>query len=282
MTDVGRRKRISQSASDDAVRRAMAAVQNGRPDQAEGIARELISGKSRHPAALHVLGVALLAQRRPREAIAPLEQAARDRADPAVETHLAIALRQTGRSADAVSWLERATARQPAFAPAFRELGMLLLSLRRLAEAEAVLQRGREIAPAMPEWSMVLGGIFLERGDRAQAKVAFAQALAHAPGHPSALFGLGTALMDDGEFAPAAERFRQALARDPSYTQARLNLGLCLLELARWDEALACLRAAVKAAPSCYGQALRMLVTSGRSRFWLKPSAAAKFLRPDS
>ena len=159
---------------------------------------------------------------------------------------------------------------------------MLLLSLRRPGEAEAVLRRGQEIAPALPEWSLVLGGIFLERGDRAQAKVAFAQALANAPGHPSALFGLGTALMDDGEFAAAAQRFRQALARDQGYTQARLNLGLCLLELARWDEAVACLRAAVEATPSCYGKALRMLVTSGHSRFWLRPSAASKLLRPDS
>ena len=282
MTDVGRRKSIPPSASDEAVRRAMAAIQSGRPDQAEGVARGLLTGHSRHPAALHVLGLALLAQQRPREAIAPLEEAARDRTDPAIETHLAIALRQVGRSADAVSWLERAATRQPPFAPAFRELGMLLLSLRRLGEAETALRRGREIAPALPEWSVVLGGIFLERGDRAQAKVAFAQALANAPGHPSALFGLGTALMDDGEFAPAAERFRQALARDPSYTQARLNLGLCLLELARWDEAIACLRDAVKATPSCYGKALRMLVTSGRSRFWLRPSAAAKCLRPEA
>jgi tetratricopeptide (TPR) repeat protein len=282
MTDVGRRKSIPPSASDEAVRRAMAAIQSGRPDQAEGVARALLTGHSRHPAALHVLGLALLAQRRPREAIAPLEEAARDRTDPAIETHLAIALRQVGRSADAESWLERATSRRPAFGPAFRELGLLLYSLRRLAEAESVLRRGQEIAPALPEWSVVLGGIFLERGDRAQAKVAFAQALANAPGHPSALFGLGSALMDEGEFAPAAERFRQALARDPSYTQARLNLGLCLLELARWDEAVACLRAAVKAAPSCYGKALRTLVTSGHSRFWLRPSAAARFLRPDS
>lgn len=274
--------KVPPSASDEAARRAMATIQSGRPDQAESIARELISRNPRHPAALHALGLALLAQRRPLEAIAPLEEAARARADPAVETHLAIALRQTGRSADAVSWLERATARQPAFAPALRELGMLLFSLRRLAEAEAVLQRGREIAPALPEWSLVLGGIFLERADREQAKLAFAQALANAPGHPSALFGLGTALMDDGEFAPAAERFRQALARDPNYTQARLNLGLCLLELARWEEAVACLRAAVRAAPSCYGKALRTLVTSGHSRFWLRPSAAAKLLRPDS
>lgn len=270
------------AATDEGARRAMAAIQNGRPDEAERIARTLLSGNARHPGALHVLGLALLAQRRPREAIAPLEQAARACPDPVIETHLAIALRQSGRSAEAVEWLERATTRQPAFALAFHELGVLLFSLRRLAEAEAVLRRGQEIAPTLPEWSVALGGIFLDRADRTNAKLAFAQALANAPGHPGALFGLGTVLMDDGEFAPAAERFRQALARDPNYAQARLNLGFCLLELAQWDEAIACLRAAVAATPSYYGKALRTLVTSGRGRFWLRPSAAAAFLRPGS
>jgi tetratricopeptide (TPR) repeat protein len=94
-----------------------------------------------------------------------------------------------------------------------------------------------------------------------------------------ALYGLGSALMDDGEFAPAAERFRQALARDPAYTQARLNLGYCLLELGQQDEAISCLRAAVKASPQCFASALRMLVTAGRGRLWLRPSVAAEFLR---
>jgi tetratricopeptide (TPR) repeat protein len=264
----------------DGLQRAMAAIQNRRPDEAERIARELLSRDSRNPAALHVFGLALLAQQRPGEAIAPLEQAARGRPDPMIETHLAIALRQIGRGADALKWLEQATARQPAFAFAFHELGVLLFSQRRLPEAEAVLKRGLEVAPTMPELSVVLGGIFLDRADRANAKVAFARALANAPGHPGALYGLGTALMEDGEFAPAAERFQQALARDPNYAQARLGLGFCLLELDRADEAIACLRAVAKAAPAGFGMALRTLVTSGHGRFWLKPSAAAAFLRP--
>ena len=270
---------MKQDANTDAaLQRAAAAIRNGRPDQAERAARDILAKNSRHPGALHLLGYALLTQQRPLEAIAPLEEAARNRADPVIETHLAIALRQSGRTADAGKWLERAVARQPPFALAFHELGVLLFATRRLGEAEAVLKRGLEIAPAMPELSVVLGGIFLDRADRANAKLAFARALANAPGHASALFGLGAALMDDGEFAPAAERFRQALARDPNYVQARLNLGFCLIELGRRDEGVACLRAAVKAAPSCYGKALRTLVTSAHGRFWLKPSAAAEFL----
>src|SRR5713226_6932655 len=113
------------AASDEAVKRAMAAIQSRRPDEAERIVGEVLAQNSRHLGALHLLGVALMAQGRAGEAVAKLEAAARARPDPAVETHLAMALRQSGRSAAAIEWLERATARQPAFAPAFQELGVL-------------------------------------------------------------------------------------------------------------------------------------------------------------
>jgi tetratricopeptide (TPR) repeat protein len=272
-------ERVKTSKAADALQRAMAAIQNRRPDEAERIAGELLAKESQHPGALHMLGLALLAQGRPREALAPLEEAARLRADSVIETHLAITLRQTGQSARALNVLERATTRQPPFPLAFHELGVLLFSLRRLDQAEAVLRRGLEVAPAMPELSLILGGIFLDRADRANAKIAFARVLAGAPGHPGALYGLGSALQGEGEFAAAAERFRQALARDPSYAQARLNLATCLLELGQWDEAVACFRAAVKAAPQFYAEALRTLVIAGRGRFWLKPSAAAEMLK---
>ena len=239
-------------AIEDALRGAMAAIQNRQPDVGGTHRPRALARDGRHPGALHVFGVALLAQGRPREAVAPLEQAARARADAVIETHLAIALRQVGQGEQALAVLERATARQPAFPLAFHELGVLLFSLRRLAEAQAVLERGVEIAPAMPELSVVLGGVFLDRLDRPNAKLAFARALACAPGHAGALYGFGTVLMDEGEFAAAADRFRQALARDPGYAQARLGLGTCLLELGRWDEAIECLRAVVKAAPQLY------------------------------
>jgi tetratricopeptide (TPR) repeat protein len=268
------------AAIEDALKGAMAAIQSRQFDVAERIARDVLARDGRHPGALHMVGLALLAQGRASDAVAPLEQAAGARADAVIETHLGIALRQLGRLEQALPVLERATTRQPAFPLAFQELGVLLSSLRRLAEAQAVLERGLEVAPAMAELSVVLGGVFLERLDRPNAKLAFARALACAPGHAGALYGLGTLLMDDGDFAAAADRFKQALARDPTYSQARVNLATCLFELGRWDEAIECLRAVVKAAPQLYNKALQTLVTAGHSRFWLKPSAAAELLRP--
>jgi tetratricopeptide (TPR) repeat protein len=264
----------------DALQRAMAALQGRRADEAERIAEGVLARDVRHPGALHMLGLALLAQGRPHEAATPLERAAAIAADPMIETHWGVALRQSGQSTRALEVLQRATAREPPFPLAFHELGVLLFSQRRLDEAQAVLERGLKLAPAMAELSVMLGGIFLDHADWANARLIFARALANAPGQPGALFGLGAALMGEGEFAPAAERFRQALARDPGYTQARLRLAACLLELDRRDEALTCLRAAVQTAPQCYAEALRTLVSAGRGAFCLKPSAAAAMLKP--
>jgi tetratricopeptide (TPR) repeat protein len=268
-------------ATEDGLRRARMALDQRHPEEAMRIALALLANDPHEPRVLHIFGLGLLLQGRLAEALVPLEEAARARTDPVIETHLAVALRQTGRTSDALTWLRRATTRQPAFPLAFHELGVLLFSQRRLEEAETVVRRGLDAAPAMPDLLVLLGGIVLDRGDRPNAKAAFARALANAPQHPGALYGLGAALMDDGEFARAAERFRQALARDPTYVQARVSLGSCLLELGQRDEALSHLRAAAATSPQFYGKALRALVTSAHGQFWLKPSAAASFLKSD-
>jgi tetratricopeptide (TPR) repeat protein len=271
---------LDQTARADEIllQRCAPAIQQRRPDEAERIARDVLARSAQHPVALFYLGVALLAQRRPAEAIAPLEAAAGMRTDSSIETHLGMALRNSGRVAEAVPWFERAISRQPPFPPAFREFGLMLRTMRRFAEAEAVLKRGQTTAPAMADVDLLLGGVLLDRANPAEAKAAFARALAKVPGHPEATFGFGTALLYQGDFTQAAERFRQILARDPNHVRAKLNLGHCLMELGRWDEGVALLREILKADPNSRGNVMRMMVATGRGRFWLKRSAAAEFL----
>jgi Tfp pilus assembly protein PilF len=262
----------------DALARAVAAGNGGDLGEAERIVRDVVAQNPRHAEALQLLGALLMAQQRPHDAIAPLEEAARLSASPEVETHLAIVLRDTGRSDDAVTWLSRAVERQPVFPRAFKELGELLRTKRRYAEAESVLERGIEASPTVAELSLLLGGVGLDRGDAAGAKVAFARALAIAPGNTDALMGFGVALQYEGNFARAAERFRRVLAADPAHPRARLNLGYCLIEQGDVDEGIACLRAAVESAPQNYGVALKTLCSAGRGRFWFSRSAAANDL----
>src|SRR5215471_15454553 len=118
--------RAAMAAEAEALAQAVAAADIGDMSKAEGIVRVVLGQKPQHLEALQLLGALLMAQKRPREAIAPLEEAARHSANPELETRLAIAFREIGRADEAVAWLYRAIERAPLHARAFQELGNLL------------------------------------------------------------------------------------------------------------------------------------------------------------
>ena len=270
--------RASASDAEAQLQWAAAAINRGRPDEAEGFARNVLAAMPQHAKALSLLGCALVRQGRAAEALAPLERAARALQDPAIETQLGIALREVGRTEDALARLRRATKRRPAHAEAFHELGFLLFSSGRGDEAVTVVEHGMALVPAAVELPILLGVILHTRRDHAKAKAAFARALEIAPDHPGAHYGLGSVMVDAAEYAPAAEHLQRSLAAHAADVQARLRLGMCLLELDRVDEALANLRSAVQGDPKHYATALMGLCCAGRGRFWLRPSVAAQRL----
>jgi len=266
-------------AVEETLRRAMSAIQSQRPDEALRLTQDILNKNPSQPNALHLYGYALLMQGRADEAVAPLEKAFRSLRDPAIETQLAIALRKAGRTDDALNRLARAIKRKPPFPAAFHEYGYLLHSLNRTDEAIDVIKAGMEAAPWMPDLPLLLGWIFHARNDGGSARTAFARALGVAPNHGDALYGIGLVLMDAGEFAPASEFFQRALLSDPSDQQSRLYLGACLLELGQTGAASACLRQVTRGGASFYGKALKVLSSSSRGRFWLRPSGLARFFR---
>jgi tetratricopeptide (TPR) repeat protein len=270
------------AAIDDLVRLGGKALEEQRAPEAERLARDALARDPRHPDALHLLGVALLTQKRARDAIAPLEQAARERASGRIEAHLGKALLELGLDSEALTHFERAIECRPPFVPAFRELGILLSSMRRFDEAEAVLKRGLEAEPTSVDLSLDLGNFFIVRADANNAKIAFARALVNAPRDPRALLGLGVAHLYGGEVERAVERFRQILAIQPDHLGAQLNLAQCLLQLGRCEDAFASLRGLVRSAPHHYGKAIKTMAAASRGRFWLRPSAARQFLGPQS
>jgi tetratricopeptide (TPR) repeat protein len=250
-----------------------------RPQEAERIARQILKTDPRRAQVLHILGGALLMQDRAADAVASLEDAARALRDPEIDTLLAIALRRIGKNEDALSRLKRATKRRPPFGAAFHELGFLLLSMDRCDEAIEVLSRGLELLPMMPELSILLGNVFLGCRNFPNAKVCFARALNISPNSLDAMYGLGIAHWRLCEYQAAADLFRRCLMRKPDDVSTWLSLGHCLLELGQRDAGYDCFRTVARGDPRRYGAALAAVVTSGRSRFWLKPSAAERFLR---
>ena len=141
-----------------------------------------------------------------------------------------------------------------------------------------MFERGRDIAPMVAEFSTQLGRVFLERRDFAKAKHAFARALESSPASHEALSGMALAHQGAGEHNKAADYFRRCLASKPD-PGTWLNLGRSLLRLGQLDEGYDCFRYAVRSDPKRFGSALGMLTKSARGRFWLKPSAAARFLQ---
>jgi hypothetical protein len=84
--------------------------------------------------------------------------------------------------------------------------------------------------------------------------------------------------MTEAAYAQAAEHFRFASLSNPGDVQPQLKLAGCLLEAGKIDDAMALLRTAVRGDPRRYATSLKLMLSSGRGRFWLRPSAAARAL----
>jgi predicted Zn-dependent protease len=267
------------SPSNQALENAILAFRMQRLDEAERLASDVLKSNRGNVVAAEILGRALLMQNRPDEAIDPLQKTARRSNDPAIETLLAATLAAAGRNDEALDQLRRTTARRPPFPPAFIELGGQLNKLGRFDEGIAALESGLALAPDVLDLRMGLGYLHVKRNDRAKARTLFLQVLAAAPGRHEALVVLAKVMALDGEYAAAADLYRRALGLQPDDAATRINLGKCLLEMGERETGEATLRAATRGTAQLAGPALTALAAAPHGRFFLRPSAVAKFLR---
>jgi tetratricopeptide (TPR) repeat protein len=264
---------------DEAIRQAAAAFARGAPQDAERLARAALAQSPRYLTALQMIGVALLMQGRAKEAVAPLREARGQRQDAVLDTQLATALRLTGASGEAEALLRPVVQNTPPYPPAFHELAALLHATRRFAEADQIAVRGLAIAPQMPDLWIVSGMSRLDLGDRAGARRQLDKALSIAPDHPRALYALGIVYLESGDFNGAAGLLQRALQTGQAPAQAFVSLASCLFELGRREEGIECLRRAIEADPALYPKAVKVLVTTSRGLFILKPSAIEALLK---
>jgi tetratricopeptide (TPR) repeat protein len=262
-----------------AVEKAILALQMQRFNEAERLASDVLKSNRGNILAAQVLGRALLMQNRPDEAIDPLQKAALRSNDPEIETLLAVVLAAAGRDDQALDQLRQTTARRPPFQPAFLELASQLRKVGRFDESIAVLEGGLALTLDAVDMRMGLGYLHLERNDRVKARALFLRVRTEEPGRHEALVALAKVMAVDGEYAAAADLYRHALGLQPEDTMTRVNLGKCLLEMGERDAGEAALRAATRGSAQLAGRALTALAAAPHGRFFLRPSAAAKFLR---
>jgi len=262
----------------DALERAVLAVRTQRLDEAERLAGDVLKSNRGNVLAAQVLGQALLLQDRAPDAIDPLQRAARRSNDPAIETLLARALADAGRGDEALDQLRRATARRPPYPQAFLELGDQLGKAGRFDEGIAAFESGLALTPDAAVLRVGLGYLHLHRNDRARARDLFLQVRAAAPERHDAPVALANVMAMDGDYAAAAELYRQALGLRPDDAETQISLAKCLLEMGERGAGEAALRAAARGRAHMAGPAVTALAATPHGRFFLRPSAAAKFL----
>jgi predicted Zn-dependent protease len=267
------------SRSSELLERASWALRMNHLGEAERLASEVLKAERGNASAASLLGQALLAQNRAREAIVPLEKAAKRNDDPALETLYAIALGTSGRRDDAISQLRRTIVRRPPFPPAFRELASQLGKSGDTKEAIAVLERCLADAPHLAELQMDLALLNLGGNNRRRARAAASTALASAPGRADLVALMARIMLLDGELEAAAGAYRQVLAQHPDDAMIRTEFAVCLLEMGERAGGEANLRAATGRDPHLMLRAVHSLTASSRGRFFLRPSAVRKLLQ---
>jgi serine/threonine protein kinase/Flp pilus assembly protein TadD len=180
------------------------------------------------------LGLGLLWCRPPRREDALRAFTAATTLRPEMGHTLAVKLRETGRTDEAVAILEDLLRRKK-YAWYLIELGEIKADMGRLAEssdlyrqAEALCRRALEKTPDDFTATHHLADALKGLGDRAGAAAAYHKAPRLAPNSPMAHNNHGNFLLGSGDLAGAMAELREAMRLDPRHFLPHRNLGIAL------------------------------------------------------
>jgi predicted O-linked N-acetylglucosamine transferase (SPINDLY family) len=253
-------------------------------DAAYGCAREIGRTPDRADP-YNNLGLALMAQGRPRDALAAYGRALVLAATFAeAHNNLGIVWKELGDAAASRSAYRRALALRPEFVEAHNNAAVLLLEGGRLGDAEAACRRSLAVAPNFAVAWYNLGNVLRDSGHTLDAAAAFAQAIAHRSLYPEAFCNLGSVLRDLGRFGDAVRAFRLAIALRPVYPEAQSNLGIALLDQGDTDDAMVAYRRAIILDPAfvkAYANLGNALKQAGHFAAAITACRRAVVLQPD-
>ena len=206
----------------EALKRAIAAYNDGNFSEAERLCRTIIAAKPDFFDALRLLAV--------------------------LETRL-------GRLKDALTSYDRALAVRSAYAEALHNRGVILHELNRFDEALASFDQALAVRPDYAEALSTRGATLHELRRFGDALASYDQALTARPNYAEALHNRGVTLHELKRFDEALASFEHAVTARPHYDEALHNCGLTLHKLKRFDEALASFEQALAVRPD-YAEAL--------------------------
>jgi tetratricopeptide (TPR) repeat protein len=268
---------MSSTQAQDTVRKAVAAFNSGRHQDAQKLCEQGLAREPSEPTLNHLLAAMLF--KRTEFSSARARIAASLAANPKNSAALLLA----GRIARAENDFEAALSYLKSATSLGTNLEVLLETARTLDQAGA----GRDAEPA---WRAVLqafpqdreamarlGRLCWEDGNLDGAASLLERAVAgDCPA--STWFNLGVVRQDLGDHAGAATAYRQAVAKNPTYAEAAVNLGIALQESGELDSAMAAYQTAYRSSPTTFGTIAMALTSAPNGRLWLNEQALRDLL----
>jgi tetratricopeptide (TPR) repeat protein len=253
---------------EDIVRRATAAFNAGRRDEARKLCEGGLKDFPDEPMLSHLLAAVFVASGEPAAARGYIEASLVKRPDNAAALLLAARLARTAGEFDrALSHLDRAIAIAPqreTFVEKARTLDQAGLRPQARQAWKAIL----DVVPDHTEATARLGRLAWEDGETALAAELLERAVQkEAPA--SVWFDLGLARQDLRDHAGAADAYRKAIELRPDNPEATFNLGVVLQETGELDEAMRAYAKAYRTRPDSFGKIAMALTSAPYGGLWL-------------
>lgn len=204
------------------------ALNQGQPQLARHMLRQVLASAPGHPNAQFLYGVASLMMGDGAEAVHFLRKAASQRMDDAtIQMYLGMALNDTNATEDALVHLYRACELAPRQASTWYNLGKALKQCGKLDDANVALRRALAIDDRHLLARTSVADIATMQGDIAQAVAEYRHVLRLQPDHGEAWHGLAN-LKTEPLSADDTAQLRQALQRPGMHPDTRVALGFSL------------------------------------------------------
>ena len=202
----------------------------------------------------------------------------------AARVHLATALAEVGRLAEARAVATEAVAEAPDDADALRVWGAVASRQGAVEEALTALISARRIHPDDPEIHYNLGWLYLNTARVQEAADSLRRAVELNPTHAKALHDLGILHAQAGAWDRASSSLGRAIAARPDFPEAHYSLGLVRAQQGDFKRAEDSLQAALKLRPD-YAEALTDLagvyIQTGRFDLALPLASRAQEIMPE-
>jgi tetratricopeptide (TPR) repeat protein len=268
---------MSQPSAEEIVRRATAAFNSGKPDEARGLCEQGLTRAPGDPMLNHLLAAVLFSKGEIQTARSHVETSLAKRPGNGAAHLLAARIaRAAGDFSNALSHLDRVIAIAPQ-REAFLEKARTLDQAGHRPQAREAWRAILEVVPQNAEAAARLGRLAWEDGDYAVA-VSLLERAVESDAPASVWFDLGLARQDLRDHDGAAAAYRKALEIKSDHAEAALNLGVVFQELGDLDSAMRAYAKAYRLRPSTFGTIAMALTSASHGRLWLDEASLRRSL----